>query len=415
MYTIGFCGMSHLGLCYSTAAAEKGFKITCFDFDKNKINNLKKFNIEIEEPDLKELIYKNKNNLVYTNDILALSSCDFVYFSFDVNTNNKGDSDNKLLTKNLEKLIYNLDINIPLIILSQVPPGLTRNFYKIKKKLYYQVETLIFGNAMDRSLRPERFIIGSKYSTDVLPKNIASFLNSFHCPVLIMRFESAELAKIAINCYLASSLSITNTLSEISDSIGGSWDEIIPTLQSDKRIGEFAYLKPGLGISGGNIERDLATIKSIGLKKETNIKCINSIIELSKYSKQWLFRNIKNHINNNINLKIAILGLSYKENTNSIKNSPSIELLNKIKNSSIKVYDPLVKNINIEGVIMTDTVYEAIKNADILVIATAWEEFRSLDLRLIKSQMNGNIVLDPYKILNEEALKKLDFIYNSIG
>jgi len=415
MYTIGFCGMSHLGLCYSTAAAEKGFKITCFDFDKNKINNLKKFNIEIEEPDLKELIYKNKNNLVYTNDILALSSCDFVYFSFDVNTNNKGDSDNKLLTKNLEKLIYNLDINIPLIILSQVPPGLTRNFYKIKKKLYYQVETLIFGNAMDRSLRPERFIIGSKYSTDVLPKNIASFLNSFHCPVLIMRFESAELAKIAINCYLASSLSITNTLSEISDSIGGSWAEIIPTLQSDKRIGEFAYLKPGLGISGGNIERDLATIKSIGLKKETNIKCINSIIELSKYSKQWLFRNIKNHINNNINLKIAILGLSYKENTNSIKNSPSIELLNKIKNSSIKVYDPLVKNINIEGVIMTDTVYEAIKNADILVIATAWEEFRSLDLRLIKSQMNGNIVLDPYKILNEEALKKLDFIYNSIG
>ena len=415
MYTIGFCGMSHLGLCYSTAAAEKGFKITCFDFDKNKINNLKKFNIEIEEPDLKELIYKNKNNLVYTNDILALSSCDFVYFSFDVNTNNKGDSDNKLLTKNLEKLIYNLDINIPLIILSQVPPGLTRNFYKIKKKLYYQVETLIFGNAMDRSLRPERFIIGSKYATDVLPENIASFLNSFHCPVLIMRFESAELAKIAINCYLASSLSITNTLSEISDSIGGSWAEIIPTLQSDKRIGEFAYLKPGLGISGGNIERDLATIKSIGLKKETNIKCINSIIELSKYSKQWLFRNIKNHINNNINLKIAILGLSYKENTNSIKNSPSIELLNKIKNSSIKVYDPLVKNINIEGVIMTDTVYEAIKNADILVIATAWEEFRSLDLRLIKSQMNGNIVLDPYKILNEEALKKLDFIYNSIG
>ena len=415
MYTIGFCGMSHLGLCYSTAAAEKGFKITCFDFDQNKINNLKKFNIEIEEPDLKELIDKNKNNLIYTNDILALSSCDFVYFSFDVNTNNKGDSDSKLLTKNLEKLIYNLDINIPLIILSQVPPGLTRNFYKIKKKLYYQVETLIFGNAMHRSLNPERFIIGSKYATGVLPENIASFLNSFHCPVLIMRFESAELAKIAINCYLASSLSITNTLSEISDSIGGSWDEIIPTLQSDKRIGEFAYLKPGLGISGGNIERDLATIKSIGLKKETNIKCINSIIELSKYSKQWLFRNIKNHINNNINLKIAILGLSYKENTNSIKNSPSIELLNKIKNSSIKVYDPLVKNVNIEGVIMANTVDEAIKNADILVIATAWEEFRSLDLRLIKSQMNGNIVLDPYKILNEDALKKLDFIYYSIG
>ncbi|MBT3939036.1 MAG: nucleotide sugar dehydrogenase [Pelagibacterales bacterium] len=415
MYTIGFCGMSHLGICYSTAAAEKGFKITCFDFDENKINNLKNNNIEIEEPDLKELIDKNKSNLIYTNDILALSSCDFVYFSFDVDTNNKGDSDSKLLTKKLEKLISNLDKNIPLIILSQVPPGLTRNLYKIKKKLYYQVETLIFGNAMHRSLNPERFIVGSKDSTDILPKNITHFLNTFHCPILIMRFESAELAKIAINCYLASSLSITNTLSEICDSIGASWDEIIPTLQSDKRIGEFAYLKPGLGISGGNIERDLVTIKAIGLKKKTNIKCINSIIELSKYSKQWLFRNIQKHINKNINLKIAILGLAYKENTNSIKNSPSIELLNKIKSSSIKVYDPLVTRINIEGVIMTKSIDDAIKNSDILVIATAWEEFRSLDLRLIKSQMNSNIIIDPYKILNEESLKKLDFIYYSIG
>jgi len=415
MYTIGFCGMSHLGLCYSTAAAEKGFKITCFDFDKNKINNLKKFNIEIEEPHLKELIDKNKNNLIYTNDILALSSCDFVYFSFDVNTNNNGDSDSKLLTKNLEKLISNLDINIPLIILSQVSPGFTRNFYKSKKKLYYQVETLIFGNAMHRSLNPERFIVGSKDSTDILPKNITHFLNTFHCPILIMRFESAELAKIAINCYLASSLSITNTLSEISDSIGGSWEEIIPTLQLDKRIGKFAYLKPGLGISGGNIERDLSTIKSIGLKNNANVKCIESIIDLSKYSKQWLFRNVQKHIDNNINFKIAILGLAYKENTNSIKNSPSIELLNRIKNYSIKVYDPLVTSINIEGVIMTKSIDEAIINSDILVIATPWEEFRSIDLSKIKSQMKGNIIIDPYKILNEKSLKKLNFTYCSIG
>ena len=415
MYTIGFCGMSHLGLCYSTAAAEKGFNITCFDFDENKINNLKNFKLDIEEPDLKELIDKNKNNLVYTNDISALSSCNFVYFSFDVNTNNKGDSDSKLLTKNLEKLIANLDKNVALIILSQVPPGLTRNFYKIKRKLYYQVETLIYGNAMHRALYPERFIIGSKDSTDVLPENISSFLNSFHCPILIMRFESAELAKIAINCYLASSLSITNTLAEISDSIGGSWDEIVPTLQLDKRIGKYAYLKPGLGISGGNIERDLATIKSLGFEKGTNVKAIDSIIELSKYSKQWLFRNIKDYIHKNTNLKIAVLGLAYKENTNSIKNSPAIELLNKIKNSSIKVYDPLVRNLHIEGVIVTNSVEEAIKKADILVIATPCEEFKSLDLRKIKLQMNGNIIIDPYKILNEESLKRLDFIYYSIG
>ena len=415
MYKIGFCGMSHLGLCYSTAAAEKGFQITCFDFDDKKIKNLKSSNLDIEEPDLKNLINKNKNKLMYSNNILDLSSCDFVYFSFDVNTDSKGKSDKKLLINNLENLILKLDKNIPLIILSQVPPGFTRNFFKIRKKLYYQVETLIFGNAMHRALHPERFIIGSSNSLDVIPVPITFFLKSFNCPILIMSFESAELSKIAINCYLASSLSITNTLSELSDSLGGSWDEIIPTLQLDKRIGKFAYLKPGLGISGGNIERDLATIKSIGLTNNVNVQCIDSMIQLSKYSKQWLYRNIRKYIDNDINLKISVLGLAYKENTNSIKNSPSIELLKKIKNSSIKAYDPLVKNISIKGVIMSDSALEAIKNSDILVIATPWEEFRSINLSKIKKQMNGNIIIDPYKILDEESLKKLNFMYYSIG
>ena len=415
MYKIGFCGMSHLGLCYSTAAAEKGFQITCFDFDDKKIKNLKSSNLDIEEPDLKNLINKNKNKLMYSNNILDLSSCDFVYFSFDVNTDSKGKSDKKLLINNLENLILKLDKNIPLIILSQVPPGFTRNFFKIRKKLYYQVETLIFGNAMHRALHPERFIIGSSNSLDVIPVPITFFLKSFNCPILIMSFESAELSKIAINCYLASSLSITNTLSELSDSLGGSWDEIIPTLQLDKRIGKFAYLKPGLGISGGNIERDLATIKSIGLTNNANVECIDSMIQLSKYSKQWLYRNIRKYIDNDINLKISVLGLAYKENTNSIKNSPSIELLKKIKNSSVKAYDPLVKNISIKGVIMSDSALEAIKNSDILVIATPWEEFRSINLSKIKKQMNGNIIIDPYKILDEESLKKLNFMYYSIG
>ena len=415
MYKIGFCGMSHLGLCYSTAAAEKGFQITCFDFDDKKIKNLKSSNLDIEEPDLKNLINKNKNKLMYSNNISDLSSCDFVYFSFDVNTDNKGKSDKKLLINNLENLILKLDKNIPLIILSQVPPGFTRNFFKIRKRLYYQVETLIFGNAMHRALYPERFILGSSNSLDVIPVPITTFLKSFNCPILIMSFESAELSKIAINCYLASSLSITNTLSELSDSLGGSWDEIIPTLQLDKRIGKFAYLKPGLGISGGNIERDLATIESIGLTNNVNVQCIDSMIKLSKYSKQWLYRNIRKHIDNNINLKISVLGLAYKENTNSIKNSPSIELLKKIKTSSVQVYDPLVKSINIEEIIMSNSALEAVKNSDILVIATPWEEFKSLDLNKIKEHMNGNIIIDPYKILNEVSLKKLNFIYYSIG
>ena len=134
-----------------------------------------------------------------------------------------------------------------------------------------------------------------------------------------MKYESAELSKIAINCYLASSVSITNTLVEISSKLNADWNEIVPTLQLDRRIGKYAYLKPGLGISGGNIERDLATIKEIGNSYNTNINLIKTIINLSKYNKDWLFKKVEHHIKNNKKLKICVLGLAYKENTNSIK------------------------------------------------------------------------------------------------
>ena len=194
------------------------------------------------------------------------------------------------MKQKLGVLIKKLNKNIPIIILSQVPPGFTRNYYKIKKNLYYQVETLIFGQAIKRALKPERFIIGSNNSSDNLFFKFKKFLDSFKCPILTMKYESAELSKIAINCYLASSVSITNTLVEISSKLNADWNEIVPTLQLDRRIGKYAYLKPGLGISGGNIERDLATIKEIGNSNNTNINLIKTIINLSKYNKDWLFK-----------------------------------------------------------------------------------------------------------------------------
>ena len=126
-----------------------------------------------------------------------------MYFSYDVDTNYLGVSDKTSLKKKLSVLIK-LDKNIPIIILSQVAPGFTRNYYKIKKNLYYQVETLIFGQAIKRALKPERFIIGTNNSKDILFFKFKKFLESFKCPILIMKYESAELSKISINCYLAS-------------------------------------------------------------------------------------------------------------------------------------------------------------------------------------------------------------------
>ncbi len=415
MIKIGFCGATHLGLCYSAAAVDKGFEAICFDFDKKKIQSFNNNEIDVDEPNLLKLIIKNRRRLNFTNDIKQLSSCDFVYFSYDVNTNSSGVSDQVATRKKLENLINNLKKKIPIVILSQVPPGFTRKYLRKKNKLYYQVETLVFGNAVFRALNPERFIIGSYIPKKKLFHKYDTFLKSFKCPVINMKYESAELAKIAINCYLASSVSITNTLAEVSETIGADWEEIIPTLMLDRRIGKFAYLKPGLGISGGNIERDLTTIKNLGKRNGSNINLINSIINLSKYSKMWLSKKVTNYLLEKPNLKIGVLGLAYKENTNSTKNSPALLFLNNIKKQKVKVYDPLVKNINLNNIIETRSAYEAAEDSDLLVIATPFKEFKDLDYKALKSKMVGNIIIDPYKLLYNRALLKLGFKHHFLG
>ena len=226
-----------------------------------------------------------------------------------------------------------------------------------------------------------------------------------------MKYESAELSKLAINCYLASSVSLTNTLAEISKNIGANWKEIIPTLQSDKRIGKDAYLKPGLGISGGNIERDLFNISKIGKQKLLNTDLIRTIIKSSKNSKNWLYKNVLYSLISKKYTRISILGLSYKANTNSIKNSPSIELIKKLKQTNVKVYDPVVKNIKIKNVFECSSVYKTIESSQILVIATPWPEFSTLNLKKVKSIMTGIIIIDPFQLLDKNRVEKLGFKY----
>ena len=160
----------------------------------------------------------------------------------------------------LEFTLANTRPDAVVVVLSQVPPGYTRARQQPGRLLYYQVETLIFGRAVERAVGPERFIVGCADPAKPLPAAMSAFLQSFGCPILPMRFESAELCKIAINCCLVSSISVANTLAELCEGIGADWSEIVPALKLDRRIGAYAYLAPGLGIAGGNLERDLATV-----------------------------------------------------------------------------------------------------------------------------------------------------------
>ena len=401
---IGYAGMSHLGINSSAAAAEKVSKVIAFDKSSKIISELKSGNTIVDEPQLKETIKGLKYKIDYTSEITDLVDCDLVYISKDVPTDESGESN----FLDINKLIYEVNEIISkeaiLIVLCQVPPGFTRKIKRRFSKLYYQVETLIFGRAVERAKFPERIILGCSDDKHNVEKKLYNFLDCFSCPIIPMIYESAELAKTAINIVLASQVSVANSLAEICENSNGDWNEIIPALNLDKRIGNFAYLSPGLGISGGNIERDLKTLSDISKNINGNNIFLESIIKLSNYRKMWAQKIFfKENFNNNLK-NVSILGLSYKLNTNSIKNSPSIELIKSLKDVNFRVYDPIIKEINdFPNVTFSFSPYEAIKDSDILFIMLPYDEFKKLNWEKVFKLMSTNILIDPFRVVSKKA------------
>jgi UDPglucose 6-dehydrogenase len=257
---IGFAGLTHLGLVSAVAAAAKGFRVIGFDEDAARVAAISAGRLPVLEPDLDDLLAKHRDRLTFADSPATLAVCDIVYIATDVPTDDRGGSDLAGIDRLVTVVAAVLKKTGILTILCQVPPGYTRRIAWPSRQLYYQVETLVFGRAVERATQPERYIVGCVDPGEKLPSALASLLGAYGCPILPMRYESAELAKISINCCLVAAVTVANTLAELSERIGADWREIVPALKLDKRIGAFAYLAPGLGIAGGNLERDLATV-----------------------------------------------------------------------------------------------------------------------------------------------------------
>jgi UDPglucose 6-dehydrogenase len=417
---IGFAGMTHLGLNSAVATADRGFEIICFDEDAHTIAQLSAQNTAIVEPQLPDFLLKNKERLCFTSNPEDLQKCDLVYIACDVPTDDQGHSDLRGITKLIDLVSKHLHPTAVLVILCQVPPGFTRNLSFPKDRLYYQVETLIFGQAIDRALYPERFIVGGQNPEKPLQTAYKTLLSAFQCPILPMRYESAELAKVSINCCLVASISVANILSEICERIGADWSEIVPALKLDKRIGPFSYLNPGLGIAGGNLERDLNTVLELSYQHGTETGIVSAWLRNSRHQRDWALRVLHQALlNTKKYASIAILGLAYKENTHSTKNSPALALLESLVGFyPTKVYDPAVLPTAVPERIRTccvGTLEEAIKDADVLMIMTPWPEFKELSFKRLKDLMHGSLIIDPYKILNADQAHRAGFNYYSLG
>src|SRR5207237_2450202 len=295
------------------------------------------------EPGLVELAGAHGARLVWRDDTGALGLCDVVYIASDVPTDDHGRSDLSPIVALIDRVSAVLKQDAILAVLCQVPPGFTRGLVFPPARLYYQVETLVFGRAIERATCPERFIVGCADPTAELPEAFREFLDAYDCPILSMRYESAELAKISINCCLVASISVANTMAELCEKIGADWSEIVPALKLDKRIGQHAYLAPGLGLAGGNLERDLATVLCLAENTGSDAGVIESFVRSSRHCRDWALRILHEHVlAGRPDAGIGLLGLAYKENTNSTKNSPSLALIAHLTAWRVQMYDPVV-------------------------------------------------------------------------
>ena len=413
---IGFAGLTHLGLISAVAAADKGFPVVAFDPNSPLVEDLKAGRLPVSEPDLPELLAAN--TLAFTAEVGRLGECDVVYVAPDVSTDDSGASDLTAIGGLLDLVEPVLRPEATLVVLSQVPPGFTRRRGRKEGPLYYQVETLIFGRAVERATQPERFIVGCADPGAPLPASFAAFLGAFACPILPMRYESAELAKISINMCLVASVTTANTLAELCEHVGADWSEIVPALKLDRRIGPYSYLAPGLGIAGGNLERDLATVIRFAGEFGSDAGMVSAWLANSRHRRDWALRTLHAEVlADNPHPVIAVLGLAYKEDTASTKNSPSLALIAHLGPFPLRLFDPLVAAdaANHANAFAANTPLEACNGANVVVIMTPWRHFKELKATDLADAMAGRTVIDPYGVLDAGACNAAGLDYFTLG
>lgn len=417
MPVIGFVGMTHLGINSAVASAERGFPIIAYDSDTQRIAALSSGDTIVVEPDLPEALQRNAARLTFTGDAGRLADCDVIYVSPDVPTDDYGQSDLSTVRAAFAVAQEHKRPDAVLVLLSQLPPGFTRGLGADPATTFCQVETLVFGRAFDRALNPERFIIGCANPAEPLPAAFETYLRAFNCPLLPMRYESAELAKISINVCLVASVTVANTLSELSENIGADWSEIAAALRLDARIGPKSYLSPGLGIAGGNLERDLTTVCRMADMTGSDARLIRAFIANSRYRRDWALRTLRSVLGGQSESVIAVLGLAYKENTHSIKNSPSLAFLTGIPDLKVQAFDPVVavQSSFHPQIVQAEDALAACAGADVLAVMTPWPAFKTLKAGEVAKAMSGRIVLDPYRHLDGAAFIDAGFAYHALG
>ncbi|MEE2695074.1 MAG: UDP-glucose/GDP-mannose dehydrogenase family protein [Pseudomonadota bacterium] len=434
---ITIVGTGYVGLVSGTCFAEFGVNVVCVDKDSEKIRKLKKGIIPIYEPGLKELVNKNiKEKRLSFNTSLpdAMQNASAIFIAVGT-PSRRGDgyADLRYVYSAAKEIASNLKNYVVIVNKSTVPIGTGKKVFEIIKELNPNLEFdvasnpefLREGSAINDFMRPDRVVIGCENdrARNIL-KELYRPLFLLETPILFTKRETAELIKYAANSFLATKITFINEISDLCEKVGANVNDVSTGIGLDGRIGK-KFLHPGPGYGGSCFPKDTLALVNTAQDYKSPLSLIEHVVKSNKRRKRSMYKKILKAIPGSKSTKvISILGLTFKPNTDDMRDSPSLDIIpSLIKNRcKLRVFDPEgMKEAKKyfaeykEEIVWCKDSYDAAKNSDALVILTEWNQFRALDLSKLKKLLRKKIIVDLRNIYNPKEIMENGFQYFSIG
>jgi UDPglucose 6-dehydrogenase len=428
---IAVVGTGYVGLVTGTCFAETGNNVTCIDIDANKVQRMKEGIIPIFEPGLEDLFKRNiqESRLDFTTSLEdGIKGAEIIFLALPTPSGEDGSADLSYImgvAKQLGKIISQYVVivdksTVPVGTSERVRAAIAENA-KVEFDVVSNPEFLREGVAVDDFMKPERVVIGtsSEKAKKVMEKLYAPFVRQGN-PIFVMDEKSAELTKYAANAFLAMKISFMNEVANLAEIVGADIDKIRRGIGSDSRIGN-KFLYAGTGYGGSCFPKDVKALFKTSIENKFDFKILDAVMKVNAAQKTILFPKIKKYFPSLQGKKFAVWGLAFKPNTDDIREAPALDIIAELtkEGATVTAFDPEamenVKKVLGTTITFAEKAYEALNQADALIIMTEWNEFRLPDFNRIGSLLKNKVIFDGRNLYDLEQMRELGYHYESIG
>ncbi len=425
-------GTGYVGLVSGSCLADMGNDVICIDSDKEKMEKLRRGEIDIYEPGLSELVKRNvaMGRLTFTSDLAyGVKNSSICFVAVGTPQNEDGAADLTHVFDVVRSIARAMNDSKIIVVKSTVPAGTCDTIGGIIRKLtdhdfdiVSNPEFLMEGSAVDTFMKPERVIVGteSERVSQIMRELFAPFTRTGN-PIMIMDVRSSEFSKYAANAFLSTKISFMNEMANLCDKVGADVDQVRKAIGSDSRIGP-KFLFPGVGFGGSCFPKDISAMISMGETTDSPMRIIKAVKEVNDGQRRSFVEKIRSHFGGSLEgTLVALWGLSFKPNTDDVRDAPSIgiALMLLAEGARLAVFDPMgMENFRLhlgDRVRYGRNAYDAVAGADALCLITEWNEFRNPDFNRMKETMRQPVIFDGRNQYMREELARLGFTYYCFG